>query len=387
MQKKTKTNIFLTIFIILTTLHSHKTRSELPNESQRSTDSAQRLSTLGQNASVSVLQETTKPDNAKPSFETDDIYYAIFGGHTEMLQKMVEKNPDIVHTTNRYDGPPLYYAISNFHASDNELKDGSLPWLLLGKEREKMYAESIDILLKNKADLSGQASRSKTTALHLAVKHDLPITIIEKLLTHGSDPRARNIYGETPLTLAQALGRIDAEDAFTKQLKQKDNPWNTIRQDDQLALPNSHIKPQIEGSSEEKKVSLMTEVQIGELIDKITILQIKLERINDPAKLANIKAELDTLLSTYAKEVPHSSHVENLWQQLHEVNKQLWIIEDAIRDKERAQEFDKEFIKFARSVYYTNDKRCRIKRDLNLLAGSRLMEEKSYTDYTDAQKK
>ena len=129
----------------------------------------------------------------------------------------------------------------------------------------------------------------------------------------------------------------------------------------------------------------MTEVQIGELIDKITILQIKKERIKDAAKLKNINAELDSLLATYKNEVPQSSEIEDLWQSLKTTNETLWVIEDDIRDKERARTFDQGFIDLARSVYYTNDERCRIKRDINMLSGSRLIEEKSYTDYKTAK--
>lgn len=128
-------------------------------------------------------------------------------------------------------------------------------------------------------------------------------------------------------------------------------------------------------------ISVMAEVQIGELIDKITILQIKKERIKDPAKLKNIETELNTLLTTYHKDVPQSLNIDELWQSLKQVNEKLWVLEDDIRDKERTEEFDQRFIELARAVYYTNDERCRIKRDINMLSGSRLIEEKSYTNY------
>lgn len=134
-------------------------------------------------------------------------------------------------------------------------------------------------------------------------------------------------------------------------------------------------------------LAIYTEVQIGELIDKITILQIKSERIKDPAKLKNINAELTTLLEDCKKNVPQSEKLSALWRELKEVNEKLWIIEDDIRDKERAKDFDAKFIDLARSVYYTNDERCRIKREINMLLGSRLVEEKSYSDYKTASKK
>ncbi len=133
--------------------------------------------------------------------------------------------------------------------------------------------------------------------------------------------------------------------------------------------------------STSQPISVMTEVQIGELVDKITILQIKEERIKDPAKLTNIRAELSSLIATYEQKVPHLAQLPELWQLLKTINEKLWVIEDAIRDKERAKAFDQEFIELARAVYYTNDERCRIKRDINMLTGSRLMEEKSYAAY------
>lgn len=129
----------------------------------------------------------------------------------------------------------------------------------------------------------------------------------------------------------------------------------------------------------------MAEVQIGELIDKITILQIKKERIKDAAKLMNIETELSTLLTTYTTDVPQTLDIEELWKLLKTTNEALWTIEDDIREKERKRTFDQEFINLARSVYYTNDERCRIKRDINMLTGSRLIEEKSYTDYIATQ--
>lgn len=150
----------------------------------------------------------------------------------------------------------------------------------------------------------------------------------------------------------------------------------------------NHVAQELKDMLEKKQrttqsaiISAKAEVQIGELIDKITILQIKKERIKDPAKIKNIDAELTVLLNTYEQEIPHPNGIEKLWQSLKETNAKLWVIEDEIRDKERARCFDQEFIQLARSVYYTNDERCRIKRDINMLTGSRLMEEKSYTAY------
>lgn len=126
-----------------------------------------------------------------------------------------------------------------------------------------------------------------------------------------------------------------------------------------------------------------SEIATGELVDKITILQIKMEKITNPEKLANVERELKILSKTHEQHMDSSSELAALTSQLLDVNKKLWNIEDDIRDKERLQEFDDEFIQLARSVYFTNDERCRLKREINTLSGSRIVEEKSYTDYTN----
>lgn len=123
------------------------------------------------------------------------------------------------------------------------------------------------------------------------------------------------------------------------------------------------------------------EIAYGELIDKITILEIKDQRINDPEKLRNVRTELNTLRTTYAQRVAHSEKLDSLKRKLFDVNAQLWEIEDNIRNKERSRTFDQEFIELARSVYYTNDERCSIKRQINNVLGSRIVEEKSYQKY------
>ncbi len=124
-----------------------------------------------------------------------------------------------------------------------------------------------------------------------------------------------------------------------------------------------------------------TEVSYGELIDKITILEIKMEKITDPNKLRNVKNELESLMNTFYIYVEETKEIQKLKDDLKLVNTQLWNIEDTIRVKEAAQEFDDEFIKLARSVYFTNDKRCAIKRKINMICGSRLIEEKQYVEY------
>lgn len=126
---------------------------------------------------------------------------------------------------------------------------------------------------------------------------------------------------------------------------------------------------------------LLVPVSYGELLDKIAILQIKSERMNDAAKLANVRNELTAAESTWAAHPASSHDIADLRAQLKAVNERLWVIEDDIRLKEKAQAFDAGFIKLARSVYFENDVRAKIKKDINLALGSTYVEEKSYQDY------
>ena len=133
------------------------------------------------------------------------------------------------------------------------------------------------------------------------------------------------------------------------------------------------------------EVNPMSEIQVpvsfGELLDKIAILQIKSERMSDEAKLVNVRNELSALELTWMAHPAAGHNIVELRAQLKAVNERLWVIEDDIRIKEKAQEFDAEFIKLARSVYFENDDRARIKKDINLALGSSYVEEKSYQDY------
>ena len=122
-------------------------------------------------------------------------------------------------------------------------------------------------------------------------------------------------------------------------------------------------------------------VSPGEVLDKITILEIKSERMNDPEKVANVRVELALLKETWDKAVNEDDVIRKLHDQLKEINEALWEIEDDIRDKERVKEFDERFIELARAVYFTNDRRSQVKKDLNLHLGSEIIEEKSYQDY------
>lgn len=126
---------------------------------------------------------------------------------------------------------------------------------------------------------------------------------------------------------------------------------------------------------------ILVPVSWGELLDKITILEIKSERITDPAKLANVARELDALrdVVTAAGSLPDAA--TPLMDALRQVNAELWDVEDEIRDCERNKAFAERFITLARAVYHQNDRRAALKRELNDLLGSELVEEKSYQAY------
>ena len=119
----------------------------------------------------------------------------------------------------------------------------------------------------------------------------------------------------------------------------------------------------------------------GELFDKITILQIKLENLTLKNALENVEQELKKLQSIFTQHCPETMETMQLEGELRQINQELWDIEDKIRDKERNNSFDDEFIQLARSVYTTNDERSRIKRKINDMFGSELVEEKSYSKY------
>jgi len=126
---------------------------------------------------------------------------------------------------------------------------------------------------------------------------------------------------------------------------------------------------------------IVVPVSPGELLDKITILRIKSERIADAGKRANVVHELDLLSETADDTLPPSGSLDRLVEELQSVNEALWDIEDAIRDCERAADFGPRFVELARSVYVTNDRRAALKRQINELLGSAIVEEKSYNAY------
>tara|TARA_X000000950_G_scaffold65785_1_gene80935 strand:- start:3241 stop:3624 length:384 start_codon:yes stop_codon:yes gene_type:complete len=122
-------------------------------------------------------------------------------------------------------------------------------------------------------------------------------------------------------------------------------------------------------------------VSPGELIDKITILKLKKKFITDNTQSKNINIELNILLPILNENNLNTGEIKILSDELYYINNKLWEIEDDIREKERLSDFGEEFIKLARDVYFTNDKRSAIKKKINILAGSKIIEEKSYSDY------
>ena len=128
-------------------------------------------------------------------------------------------------------------------------------------------------------------------------------------------------------------------------------------------------------------VSIRVAVSAGELIDRITILEIKSERFDDAAKLENVRTELEALTAARRSALPPSAGLSRLSADLKAVNQRLWQIEDDIRACEAAQDFGPRFVELARAVYFANDERSRLKRQINELTGSAIVEEKSYTTY------
>ena len=127
---------------------------------------------------------------------------------------------------------------------------------------------------------------------------------------------------------------------------------------------------------------MQVEVSIGEFLDKISILELKLLNIKDKSKLVNIKREF-YYLNPFCTELleTHGDELKSLYLKLSRINGDLWVIEDKLRELESEKQFDDEFIELARSVYFTNDRRSEVKKDINLLTGSEIIEEKSYKEY------
>ncbi len=128
-------------------------------------------------------------------------------------------------------------------------------------------------------------------------------------------------------------------------------------------------------------MTIQATISYGEFLDKLTILEIKKERIKDKNKLQNIQNELNSVTTAWQNCPASKVDIKAELAALKAINEKLWVIEDDIRDKERQQSFDQGFIDLARSVYFENDTRAKIKRDINVKLGSDLIEEKSYADY------
>ena len=128
-------------------------------------------------------------------------------------------------------------------------------------------------------------------------------------------------------------------------------------------------------------MNILVEISPAELIDKLTILEIKLELIEDEGKRANVKREYSLLISAYQATIVETEPLRELTSTLKRINRELWDIEDNIRAEERAKSFGARFIELARSVYRTNDRRAAVKRQINALLNSPIPEEKSYADY------
>jgi len=125
---------------------------------------------------------------------------------------------------------------------------------------------------------------------------------------------------------------------------------------------------------------MKVEISNGELLDKFSILEIKMGNITDPSKLTNVENEYKELTSD-CTDLLRNSAISSLYSELKSINQKLWIVEDDIRECERRKDFGQEFISLAREVYFTNDGRARVKKEINLASGSSLVEEKSYQAY------
>jgi len=126
---------------------------------------------------------------------------------------------------------------------------------------------------------------------------------------------------------------------------------------------------------------IIIEISVGELLDKISILEIKLEKIKDPNKLKFISTELSILKDQLSKNVQYTDKIKNLYQSLKNINLKLWVIEDDKRQCEKNKDFSETFIKLSRDVHFLNDDRAKIKLEINDISGSNIKEMKEYTNY------
>lgn len=127
--------------------------------------------------------------------------------------------------------------------------------------------------------------------------------------------------------------------------------------------------------------NILVPISPGEILDKITILQLKSEKIVDERKLQNVLIEMKILQETWQNSLFVSQDLDAQIKNLYQINSVIWDLEDLLRNKEKEKRFDEEFVDAARSIYVSNDKRARIKKEINEFLGSNIIEEKSYTNY------
>jgi ADP-heptose:LPS heptosyltransferase len=200
------------------------------------------------------------------------------------------------------------------------------------------------------------------------------------LLAAGGAPMV-SLYGPTRpekyAPFSRALICIKAQDFGSERLDAI--PVDIVASALERQVVVGPASPQMSTAQPEAgSVPLLVPISVGELLDKITILEIKAERIVDPTSRANVKRELDWLNAVRLRDVAPMPELETLCRELGAVNRQLWDVEDRLRQSERDQQFDQSFIELARSVYRCNDWRAALKREINELTGSNIIEEKSY---------
>ena len=203
------------------------------------------------------------------------------------------------------------------------------------------------------------------------------------LLAAGGAPMV-SLYGPTRpekyAPFSRALICIKAQDFGAEQLDVI--PLDVVAAALERQLPVGPASRQISAPQPRSgSEAIVVPISVGELLDKITILEIKAERIIDRTKQANVMRELDWLNAVRAREVAPTPKLEALHRELAAVNRRLWDVEDALRQSERDERFDRPFVELARSVYRCNDQRAALKREINGLTGSSIIEEKSYLDH------
>ena len=216
---------------------------------------------------------------------------------------------------------------------------------------------------------------SDTSTCHLAGALGRPVWTVLKqvpdwrwLLDRPDSPAYPTMRLFRQQTMGDWAGVFQAVAALLSQV---------VRDEAPLVPPQPPRKPRRPRAAEMP----LTPVSWGELIDKIAILEIKSERLTDEGKIANVRRELDELAAVRERHFPAHAGLAALAAELKAINEELWVIEDDIRDCERAKDFGPRFIELARAVYVTNDRRAASKRKVNDLLGSALVEEKSYAPY------